>query len=90
MQVRCQDCQKEHHKKRMREKYRNKEKAVKPDPHDCKRKQSCIYGGKAGTVPICDYLDKTGKFRPCPVQGCTEYKKKPRKKGESNEQQDNR
>lgn len=43
---------------------------------NCKKKRSCTYGGKMGAVDICDYYEKTGTRRPCPVQDCTEYKRR--------------
>lgn len=37
-------------------------------------------GGRSGSLSLCDYLEITGKKRPCPVEGCTVYEKKKRGK----------
>lgn len=50
------------------------------DPNECTRIESCIYGGRSGNLSLCDYLEVTGKKRPCPVEGCTVYEKKKRGK----------
>lgn len=39
----------------------------------CNKMQTCIYGGKMGGVPICNYLLLVGKRRPCPPDKCTVY-----------------
>ena len=49
-------------------KYENKD-----DPNVCTRKKHCIYGANMGAMYICDYLETTGKPRPCGVKDCTEY-----------------
>lgn len=36
----------------------------------------CIYAGKAGTTPICDYLEITGARRGCPTEACTKFESK--------------
>ncbi len=41
----------------------------------CKKMKTCIYGGKMGGIPICNYLSITGKRRPCPAGKCTVYKR---------------
>lgn len=88
MQVRCPKCQTKHRLEEDKKRKRRMQamKKPKPDPNECKRKGSCIYGGRASQLLICDYLSITGHKRPCPVQGCTEYKRKGRKHAE----QDNR
>lgn len=79
MQIRCPDCQKEYLEMRQRERRKAKRKnKMKKDPHECTRKGSCFYAGAAGVIKTCDYMVKTGERRPCPVQGCTVYKRKRR------------
>ena len=48
----------------------------------CKRVKSCKYGwtNAGGLMAACDYLLKTGKMRPCPVEGCTVYEKRGKRK----------
>jgi len=53
------------------------------DPNVCMKTESCIYGGRSGSLLLCDYLEITGHRRPCPVKGCTEYKKKKRKRNKT-------
>lgn len=48
----------------------------------CKKTKSCIYGGRISGMAICDYLSITGHSRGCPIEGCTKYIKKGRKKRE--------
>ncbi|MGN1167224.1 MAG: hypothetical protein ACI4S2_12455 [Lachnospiraceae bacterium] len=87
-QVRCPECQRVH-VKRMSKEYRKKHaKPVKPkDPNECSRIKSCKYGGMMGGIPICDYISITGKRRPCPVQGCTEYARKGKGRSRAKEKQ---
>ena len=80
-QVRCPECQ-EAHKRAISNAWKNKKRdkcKPAPDPNECKRKGSCIYAGKMSGIPFCNYLSITGERRGCPVQGCTKYKRKPRK-----------
>lgn len=78
-QVRCPDCQKVRTRERQSEYRKERNKSLhKHDPNDCRKKKSCKYSGRAGGVPICDYLEKTGERRGCPVEGCTKYKRKSR------------
>lgn len=75
--VRCPECQKEYNRVRQREYYREKARVeVQKDPHICARAKSCEYGGTLSGCSCCDYMLKTGHKRPCPVKGCTEYKRK--------------
>lgn len=77
-QIRCPDCQKERLREE-RKKYHIQTycpKITKKDPNECKKKRSCIYGGRAGSVDICDYMSIEGHSRGCPVQGCDKYKRK--------------
>ena len=87
-QIRCPECQTEYRKEMDRIKSRQ---IYVPrnafwggnDPNECKKIKTCIYGGRAGSLDICDYLETVGEKRPCPVQGCTVYKRKPtRRKAE--------
>lgn len=82
-QVRCPDCQKAYNLKRQKERYRQLREQRRKDPNECGRKGSCKYAGYAGAVQICDYMCKTGHKRPCPVKGCTEYKRKTKPKRDS-------
>lgn len=75
--VRCPECQKEYNRVRAREYYRETARVeVQKDPHICARAKSCEYGGTLPGCPCCDYMLETGHKRPCPVKGCTEYKRK--------------
>lgn len=78
-QVRCPECQKVHIRVMSKEyKKKHAKPAIHKDKNECSRVKSCKYGGKAGGILFCDYLAIMDKRRPCPVQGCTEYKKKGR------------
>lgn len=82
-QVRCPECQKIHVRNWKKEN-RAKHKPA-PDPNEFKRVGSCAYAGKMSGIPFCNYLSITGERRGCPVQGCTKYKRKPRKKKQEEE-----
>lgn len=73
LQIRCEKCQAVH-KRALQTKYYKKHAAKKKkkerDLNDCMKKRTCYYGGNT-----CDYMLVTGVRRPCPVEGCTEYKK---------------
>lgn len=53
----------------------SKPKKIK-DPNECKKTRQCIYGDKVGGMCICNYMEIVGHKRPCPVKGCTEFKRK--------------
>ena len=53
------------------------------DPNECRKIESCIYGGRSGSLLLCDYLEIMGHKRPCPVEGCTVYEKKKRKRNKT-------
>jgi hypothetical protein len=75
----CPECN-EKRKKDLYEKRKKHMRSVyipkaKSDQYVCKKVNSCIYRGKMGSTPICNYLCITGRKRPCDVEGCTEYKR---------------
>lgn len=77
--VRCDKCQ-EKHGRNLMNKYHKKRRETfvyesKNDPNICKKVKTCIYRGKMGGTPICNYLEIMGHRRPCGVQNCTVYEK---------------
>lgn len=79
-QKRCKECQRKHDKEIHGEAGKRRKKIkyaphIK-DPYTCKKTKTCIYGGTAGSLHICNYLEITGKPRGCPVQNCKEYKRR--------------
>lgn len=52
------------------------------DKHYCAKKKQCVYGRPMYECGIwfCDYIGIMGRKRPCPVQGCTEFKPRRGKK----------
>lgn len=82
--VRCHDCRLTYNRKWQRE-WAEKKRAgeiklkrpKKDDPNICDRIETCYYGGFAGPIHICDYLEITKTKRPCkPGEECVMYKKK--------------
>ena len=71
--VRCPECQ--HKRNNFRKSTGVALKQTKYTPHECKKVGTCIYRGKAGSMPICNYLMIMGHKRPCGVQNCTVYKR---------------
>jgi hypothetical protein len=43
------------------------------DPNVCKKVKTCKYGGIAGALRICNYMEIVGHKRPCEVENCSEY-----------------
>lgn len=83
--VRCRECQAIRRKKQDK-KYRGtkKESDLSYDPRIslCKRVKSCKYGTRTSGFDICDYIGMEGHSRGCPVEGCTKYKRRGKKKDE--------
>lgn len=82
-QVRCEECQKKHLAKRVKEREDLKLKKtdykawkIKHDPNVCNKVKKCEYGTLCGGTWICDYREIEGRKRPCPVKGCTEFRRK--------------
>lgn len=63
-----------------------KKKPTVKDPNECKRIKSCVYGGKMGGTPICDYLEIMGERRPCPVKDCSVYKRRQGERRKDNQE----
>ena len=78
--VRCDSCQSKHAKD-LEAKYNQRRRKTpviitdKHDPNVCKKISTCIYRGKMGGIPICNYLEIMRHKRPCGVKNCTVYKK---------------
>ena len=83
-QTRCKECQRKHDKELHSEAGKRHRKIkyapIIKDPHICKKTKTCVYGGKMGGTNICDFYEKTGTRRPCPVEDCTMYKRRSRRK----------
>lgn len=83
LQVRCAECQKKHVAEKVKQRKDDKLRRTdymawveKHDPNVCRKVKKCKYGFLCGGIWICNYREIVGHKRPCPVKGCTEFKRK--------------